>query len=85
MDFVFDKDFKFYYFRESLIYILAIKKIDLTIIEKYKFSINGVLINKVIDNLQDDGSIIRNTGNKDIILKDNDIIMINQKIDFKAV
>ena len=82
----FDKDFKFYHLidNKNNKYVLAIKNYTDTNIIKIRFSMKGIVVSQVIDNIQDN-IITRNIGNKKIIIKDNNIIMTKQSINFKSI
>jgi hypothetical protein len=64
-------------------YILAVKKLEQSI-EKIKFSLNGVIITRTIDNICND-VIVRKSDGRDIIIKDGKIVSVIQDIEFKAI
>ena len=59
----FDSSFKFYLIRDVNNYVLAVNHINDKCIEKIRYSLNGVVINHVIDSLFND-NIIRKVGEK---------------------
>jgi hypothetical protein len=80
----FDSSFKFYLLKDSSDYVLAIKSITNISIQKIRFSLNGVVVNHIIDNISDD-IIHRNVNNKVITIKDDKVILTNQNINFKPI
>ena len=70
----FDSSFKFYLIRDKSNYVLAVNNINDKFIEKIRYSLNGVVINHVIDRLFND-QIIRKSGEKEIYLDYNNKIL----------
>ena len=70
----FDSNFKFYLIRDVNNYVLAVNNINDKSIEKIRYSLNGVVINRVIDRLFND-KIIRKIGEKEISLDYNNKVL----------
>lgn len=82
--FVFDHSYDFYFVKDKSSFVYAVKIIESNVLEKIKFSINGVVISKVQDSVQGD-FVIRKIGNKIITLKDNNIVKIKHNIYIKPI
>ena len=82
----FDTSYKFYLLKDIRYYILAIKIIDNNTIEKIRYSLDGILINRVIDTIHNN-FIIRKSGGKEIIINNNynTIDFIKQDITLKPI
>jgi hypothetical protein len=81
----FDSSFKFYLIRDVNNYVLAVNHINDKCIEKIRYSLNGVVINHVIDSLFND-NIIRKVGEKEIYLDySNKVLFTKKKIKFKSI
>lgn len=79
----FDSDYKFYYIKSNFDYILVVKQLGNGNVEKLKYSLNGVLISRVIDHFSDE-FLIRTTGshtmyidNKKVVTKVENSIKFN--------
>ncbi len=57
----FDTSYKVYYIKSYIDYILAIKELEENKVEKLKYSLFGVLLNKIID-ISDSNKLIRSRG-----------------------
>jgi hypothetical protein len=53
-------------------------------IEKIRYSLSGVVINHVIDNIEND-LVVRNIGEKQIVFKNNSVFLIKQNIKLKSI
>lgn len=73
----FDSTYKFYYLNYEIPYILVLKQINENTWEKIRFSLSGTYINSVLDTYKGD-LLTRKVGNKEILIKDNNIIKVNQ-------
>lgn len=82
----FDSDFKFYSLKDSknIDYILAIKILKNNFVEKIRYSLDGVVINHVTDNIVD-GFLVRTIGDKQIVFKNDKIVSSKQIIKLKAI
>lgn len=65
-------------------YILAVKRVKDNSIEKIRYSLDGVVLNHLIDTINND-SVIRKIGEKEIILKDNNPISSKLNLKLKAI
>lgn len=81
---VFDSGFKFYLLRDTTPYVLAVKYKDDSFVEKIRYSINGVIINHVVDS-KDNNMVIRKSGEKEIIFENNKPISMKQNILLKSI
>ena len=59
---------KIYSLFDRLPYILAVKMMDYTSVEKIKYSLAGVIIKRVIDKIDINNLVIRNTSNKEFFI-----------------
>jgi hypothetical protein len=76
----FDKGFKFYLLKNNVSYVLGIHETDKNNVEKIRYSLDGVLINRVVDSLHNN-VLTRKSNEKTITFNDNyEIISISQKI-----
>lgn len=80
----FDASFKFYSLLDNQRYILAVKKLDGTSIEKIRYSLDGVIISHITDRIVNN-YVIRDTGGKVTVFKGNKVLSINQTIKLKAI
>ena len=81
----FDKDFKFYLLKDRYDYVLAVKVLEENIfVKKIRYSLNGVIINRVIDNVVNN-IIHRNSGDKQIVISGDKVISTKQNIKLKAI
>lgn len=80
----FDAGFKFYSLLDNKRYILAVKKLGDASIEKIRYSLDGVIISRITDRIVNN-YVIRNTGGKVTVFKDNKVLSINQTIKLKAI
>jgi hypothetical protein len=71
----FDSNYKFYLVKKEqrISFILAVKVIDKQSIDKIMFSLNGVVLNRITD-VFCDGYIERTSGNKRMIIKNDNIL-----------
>ena len=76
--------YKFYFLKDKIPYVLCVDSTDLSKIEKIRFSLGGVMINRVTDSVVDD-YVVRNAGNKVIYFKDNEVMESIQNIKLKPV
>ena len=81
---VFDNKYLFYFLKDKTNYILAVKQLDSNNIIKIRYSLDGVMINKITDEISN-GSIIRKSGNKEITIIDNEIMQSKQNIPLKPI
>ena len=82
----FDCSWRFYFLMEMRSkYVLAIKYINKSTIEKIRYSVDGVVINHVIDSLSEDNLVTRKYGNNEILIKDNKITYYKQNMDLKPI
>lgn len=81
---VFDKTFKFYLLRDKYDYVLAVKQLENNFVEKIRYTLHGVVLNRVTDNVVDN-VIYRNIGDKQIVIENNKIISTRQNIKLKAL
>ena len=80
----FDSNFKFYLLNEKYDYVLAVKVLYKNYAIKFRYSLSGVLVNSVKDNIEND-LVVRNVGEKEIIFKNNNVFLIKQNIKLKAI
>ena len=78
---VFDKDFKFYYIKSTVDYVLVVKAIDVNTILKYRYSLSGVLITSITD-FYKGNKLYRKSGSKQIEISNNKILKITEKFKF---
>lgn len=83
----FDKDFKFYLLKDmNGMFVLAVKVVSDVFLEKIRYSLDGVILNRVTDFLRkDSGYVERTSGDKIILLKNNEVISIKQNIKLNAI
>lgn len=82
----FDCSWRFYFLMEMRSkYVLAIKYLDKFTIEKIRYSVDGVVINHVLDSLSEDNLVTRKYGNNEIFIKDNKITYYKQNMDLKPI
>lgn len=82
--FEFDEDFKFYQLKDKFEYILAIKEISNIKQIKIRFSLDGVILSKVTDELEG-GVVRRTTSNKTLTIENNKVINTEQYIPLKGI
>lgn len=75
---------KIYYLFDRLPYILAVKMIDYTSVEKIKYSLAGVIIKRVIDKIDINNLVIRNTSNKEFLLERDKLLTASQTVKLKS-
>lgn len=80
----FDSSCKFYYIKSSSDYILVINNISNNVVEKFKYSLSGVLISRVRD-VTHDNLLIRTRGSQTIKLQNNNVVQTNQLIKLKPI
>ena len=80
----FDKDFKFYLLKYRHDYVLAIKILGKDSIEKIRYSLSGVIINRITDNVTNN-LIHRVSGNQEVIIDGDKVISIKQDIKLKPI
>ncbi len=71
-----DDSSKFYFVKDK---VYAIGFIESNVLDKIKFSLSGVIISRVKDTVVNN-SIIREKGNKIIMLKNNEILKVKEEI-----
>lgn len=81
---IFDKNWKFYLLKDKAKYILAINKIVDGSMEKIRYSLDGVIISHVIDR-PCNNYIIRSSGEKSVVIKDNKVVSINLNINLRPI
>lgn len=80
----FDKDAKFYLVRYTVPFVLVINKKDNVSLEKIRYSLDGVIISRVMDYF--DGDVVTRVSNgKNIIIRDNKILSMSQDIKLKSI
>lgn len=79
----FDEKFKFYLLNDKSLYVLAVK-IHESYIDKIRYYLDGVIISHVIDNIENN-LIIRQIGEKRLVLHNNEVVSVEQKIKFKSI
>lgn len=80
----FDDKFKFYLLKDKYDYILAVKILEQTSIEKIRYSLDGVIINHVTDTLVNN-LVIRKSGEKQVVIKGDKVVSIIQNIKIKSI
>lgn len=80
----FDKDFKFYLLKDKIDYVLAVKILAPNIINKIKYSLNGVILSSVSD-IAVNNTVLRKSGEKQIVIRDSNIVSLTQNIKLKAL
>ena len=80
----FDKNFKFYLLKDKFDYILAIKFLSPSSIEKIRYSLDGIVISHVIDRVVNN-FLIRSIDGKEIVFKNNNLISSKQNIRLKPI
>ena len=83
---MFHKSWNFYLLKDHRndSYVLAVKIVKYYSIEKIRYSLDGVILNHVTDNINND-LVIRSIGEKEITLKDNNVISSKQNLKLKAI
>lgn len=80
----FYENLKFYLLKDKYDYVLAVKLVDNHSIEKIRYSIDGVIINHVTDVVVDN-SVIRSSGERQVVIKGDKIAFIKQNIKIKPI
>lgn len=80
----FDENFKFYLLKNNYDYVLALKIIINSLIEKILYSMAGVFISHVTDRIENN-LVIRNSGETDTIIDNNKVVFLKHNIKLKAV
>ena len=80
----FDNTCKFYYIKSDIDYILVIKNINDNTVEKFKYSISGILISKIID-VKNGDVLIRTRGSEIIRLENNNVVKKTSLIKLKPL
>jgi hypothetical protein len=80
----FHRGYKFYLLKDNTPYVLCVDTSNKDFIVKMRFSLGGVLINFVTDSIVN-GFILRKSGNKEIIFKDNHFIEYKQDIKLRPI
>lgn len=80
----FDTTCKFYYIKSNIDYVLVIKTININIVEKFKYSISGILISRVKDE-KFDNTLIRTKGSEIMKLENNKVIETTKFIKLKPL
>ena len=80
----FDSSFKFYLLKDNYDYVLAVKILGIDSVDKIRYSMNGVILSHVTDTVVND-IILRNTGEKQIVIRGNNVISSTQNIKLKAL
>src|SRR6266704_1699950 len=81
----FDPSFKFYLLKDVNYYILSVKYIEKSSLEKIRYSLDGVVINRVIDRKDNNNLVVRKSGEKEIILANKKVLMTKQNIKLKCI
>lgn len=81
----FDASFKFYLLKDVNYYILAVKYIEKSSLEKIRYSLDGVVINRVIDIKDNNNLVVRKSGEKEILIANNKVLMTKQNIKLKCI
>lgn len=81
-----DENFKFYLLKDKYHYVLAVKALGNNSIEKIRYSLSGVIISHITDNVVND-LILRNSGEKRVVIDSNNnkVVSIIQNIKLKAI
>lgn len=80
----FDSNFKFYLLKDNKDFVLAIKIISGKSIQKIRYSLNGIILEHVIDNIVNN-LIIRRSGLDETVIEDNKVLSMKQDIKLKSV
>ena len=67
------------------LFIYAFKSIGENSIHKIRYSTDGVLINQVIDTIDNNNKLIRNSNEKQIIFKGNKVVSVKDNIKLKSI
>jgi hypothetical protein len=79
-----DMSYKFYYIKSSIDYILGIKELGDNKVEKLKYSLSGVLLNRIIDVTNGD-KLIRSRGLETIYIENNNVVKTSNLISLKSI
>lgn len=78
---MFDSSFKFYFKIDTKsTYILAVRGVDDYNVEKIRYSLDGVVISYIIDQLLEDNTILIKAGKYQFLIKDNKVVYSKQDI-----
>ena len=80
----FDQYFKFYLLKDKYDCVLAVKILGPNTIDKIRYSINGVIISHVTDIAVND-VILRNSSERQLVIRDNKVVSTTQNIKLKAL
>lgn len=80
----FYENFRFYLLKDKSDFVLAIKKLSPNSIDKIRYSLNGVIISSVSDIAVND-IILRKSGEKQVVIRDGNIVSLTQNIKLKAL
>lgn len=80
----FDQNLKFYLLKDKFDYVLTIKILGDSSIEKIRYSTQGVVISHVTDNAVNN-LVVRNSDEKQVVLEGDKIVSIKQNIITKAI
>ena len=80
----FDEKFKFYLLKDKYDYVLAVKILGADTVDKLRYSINGVVLSHVID-IAAGNVVLRNTGEKQLVIRDSKVVSITQDIKLKPL
>lgn len=75
----FDQNFKFYLLKDRIDFVLAVNILGPDTIKKIRYSLNGVVLTSVSDIAIDD-VIIRNSGEKQLVIRDGNVVSLTQNI-----
>lgn len=80
----FYQGYNFYLLKDKDNYVLAVKKYKYSSISKIRYNLSGVMISPVSDSA--DNNVIRDASyNKQIVIKNSNILYTNKKIILKAI
>ena len=79
----FYSNFKFYLLKDKYDYVLAVKILSSTSIEKIRYTLNGIIVSHVTDKVVDD-HILRSSSDKEVIY-DNKVVSVKQNIKLKPL
>lgn len=80
----FDNNYKFYYIKSTLDYILVVKELGHNSVEKLKYSTSGVLLSKITDKLEGN-LLIRSKGSETMYIENDSVIKTTNLITFTAL
>ena len=76
--------YKFYYIKSTIDYVLVIKDIENNKVEKLKYSLSGVLLNRIVDVIIDN-KVVRIKGLETIYITNNLVTKTSNLISLKAI